>query len=515
MTPPPRLPPPRVALGGIFVECNQFGGEPADRARFEQYELRRGSSVLQQDQGAVGGMLDVLRGRAACVLPLLVTSTCSAGPVTTECYRELKRELLDDLRRALPIDGVLLALHGSGVVEGLGDLEGDLLRSVREVVGDRVPVVATLDLHAHVTPAMVENADALIAWETYPHKDAYTTGQRGAKMLLGILDGKFRPAMVMAKVPVLTSGCLGHTEGDGPFADLMRFAKSHEGRDGVLSAGVFLVHPYLDLPDLGSGGLVITDGDMEQAARLAEEIARRYWDRRHDLEPQLHTPAEAIRLGLELDGGPVLLVETADCAGGGAAGDSVATLKALLECAGAEPSLAVVVDPSAAAMCHAAGLGADVSLELGHHLDPQWGQPIHVTGRVESLGDGRFQYSGGIWEQTWASMGPSAVLRVGSVRVLIMSQATYDWADEQFRSMGLDPRQAKFVVVKNPMNYRFSYAGLARASFVLDTPGPTPATLRHVQYRQMKRPYFPADAEIPGLKPTLLRGRLATCGPPS
>ena len=271
---------------------------------------------------------------------------------------------------------------------------------------------------------------------------------------------------------------------------------------------MFLVHPYLDLPDLGSGGLVITDGDMEAAVRLAEEIARRYWDRRHDLEPLLYSPAEAIRLGLELEGGPVLLVETADCAGGGAACDSIATLKALLEHAGAEPSLAVVVDPAAAAMCHTAGLGADVSPELGHQLDPQWGRPIPVTGRVERLGDGRFQYSGGIWEQTWATMGPSAVLRVGAVRVLIMTQATYDWADEQYRSMDLDPREAKFVVVKNPMNYRFSYAGVARASFVLDTPGPTPATLRHVQFQQMQRPYFPADAEIPGLKPTILRGRV-------
>lgn len=499
--------PHRVAFGGIFVECNQFGGQLADLESFERYELRRGSAVLEQREGTVGGMLDVLHERGARLHPLLVTSACSAGPVAAGCYAQLKGELLERLQRTLPVDGVLLALHGAGVVEELGDLEGDLLQAVRQVVGVSVPVVATLDLHAHVSRAMVESADALVAWETYPHKDAWTTGFRAATLLCGMLNGEYRPTMAVAKVPVLTSGCLGQTEGDGPFADLMRFAKSHEGRSGVLSTSVFLVHPYLDLPDLGSGGLVITDNDLPAAIGLAQEIARRYWDRRHDLEPVLYQPAEAIRLGMEISGGPVLLVETADCAGGGAACDSVATLKALLASGVTAPALAMVVDPAAAAECHAAGCGVEVALRLGHQLDPQWGTPLEVTGRVVRLGDGRFQYQGGIWSQTWSTMGPSAVLQVGSVQVLIMTHATYDWADEQYRSMQLNPGDAKFVVVKNPMNYRFNYAGTARGEFVLDTPGPTPATLRHTQFQQMQRPYFPADVEIPGLEPTVWCGR--------
>ncbi len=496
---------PRVAVGSIFTECNHLGGAPTELAAFERNELRRGEEVLHANTGTVGGMLDALGRHRTHIVPLLVASTCPGGPLTSECYSTLKTELLERLRASLPVQGVLLALHGSATVDDIDDLEGDLIGAVRELVGPEAPIVATLDLHAHVTEAMVQQADALVAWETYPHRDAFTTGERGARLLLDILEGRVRLAMALAKVPVLVGGVLGHTEGEGPFADVMRFAKSHENTDGVLSTSVFLVHPYLDLPDMGGGGLVITNGDMDRAVSLAVEIARRYWERRFDLDPDVFAPAEAIRRGLEVEGGPVLLVETADCCGGGAAGDSVATLKELLGMELPAPALVPVVDPEAAALCHRAGMDAVLTLQLGHKLDPRWGEPVTVRGRIAWLGDGRFLYTGGIWEGQEGHMGPCAVLECGPVRVLIATHATYDWADEQFRCAGLDARSAKFVVVKNPMNHRLGFAGVYRERFLLDTPGPTPAVLHHVKYQRLQRPYYPADRDIPGLTPRILR----------
>jgi microcystin degradation protein MlrC len=366
--------------------------------------------------------------------------------------------------------------------------------------------VATLDLHAHVTADMVRFANALIAWETYPHRDAFSTGVRGARMLLGTLQGRHRPTIAVAKVPVITGAVRGSTEGDDPFADLMRAAKAHEGRDRVLSTSVFLVHPFLDQPDMGSGALVITDGDADGAVRLARGLAEQYWSRRFDLEPEVLSPREAIVRGLKAEGGPVLLVETADCCGGGAAGDSVSTLKALLDAGVTLPSLVPVVDPDAAAACHRAGPGREVTVSLGHRLDPRWGQPVTVTGRVARLSDGRFRYAGGIWDGVEGNMGPSAVLSIGAIQALVASHGTYDWADEQFRAVDLSPPDARFIVVKNPMNYRMAYGPIARAAFILDTPGPTPATVRGVRYRHLQRPYFPLDRDIPGLTPTILRG---------
>ena len=143
-------------------------------------------------------------------------------------------------------------------------------------------------------------------------------------------------------------------------------------------------------------------------------------------------------------------------------------------------------------------------MKLGHALDTQWGTPVQITGTVRKVGDGRFRYSGGIYEGQFGDMGPSAVLLVGPIQVLVATHATYDWADEQFRSMDLDSRGAKFVVVKNPMNFRVGYAGVYKACYILDTPGSTPATLRHISFKNLKRPYFPADADIPGFVPKVL-----------
>ena len=495
---------PRIALGSILTECNEFGGVPIDIGWFERYELCRGDDVLQVDAGVVGGMMQVMRGCGAEVVPLIYASTCPGGPLTSACYTQLKTELLDRLRAALPVDGVLLPLHGAATVENLGDPEGDLIKAVREIVGDGIPIVVTLDLHAHVTADMVRFANGLIAWETYPHRDTFTTGERGARLLWDIIEGHYRPTMAMAKVPVITGAIHGSTEGDDPFAQIMRDAKVLEGRDGVLSTSVFLVHPYLDQPDMGSGALVITDNDMQTAISLASELAEQYWARRFDLEPNIYTPKQAIAKGLEVEGGPVLLVEAADCCGGGAAGDSVATLRALLGAKVTTPSLVPVTDPEAAAACHRAGVGQEVTVALGHQLDPRWGKPVSVTGTVTQLSDGRFRYIGGIWDNVEGNMGAAAVLTIGAIQVLIATHGTYDWADEQFRAMEMYPPDAKFIVVKNPMNYRLAYGEIAKAAFILDTPGATPATCRHLPYKRLKPPYFPLDTEIPGLTPTIL-----------
>ena len=494
---------PRIAIGSIFIECNQLGGVPTGIDCFERSELNRGPVVLQQEAGVVGGMLRVLRARNAQTEPLLVATACPGGTLTASCYAQLKEELLDHLRRSLPLDGLLLPLHGAAAAEGTGDLEGDLLAAVREITGPQLPIVVTLDLHAHITEPMVRLADALIAWETYPHRDAFSTGERGARMILDIIEGNLRPAMAMAKVPVLVGSVHGNTEGNGPFADIMREAKSWEGVGGVVSTSIIHVYPYLDQPDLGSGGLVITDDNPLLARQKALALADLYWSRRFDMDPEVFSPHDAIKRGLGIEGGPVLLVETADCCGGGAAGDSVTTLRSLQALAAEEPCLVPVVDPEAARLCHQRAVGDFLTVRLGHHLDPRWGDPIEWSAELVALSDGRFRYSGGIWEGQEGRMGPSAVLKQGGIEVLVMSNATYDWADEQFRSVGLQPEKARFVVVKNPINFQVGYRDVAGAAFILDTPGPTPATLRAVTYRNMKRPYFPYDSEIPDLEPVV------------
>ena len=199
------------------------------------------------------------------------------------------------------------------------------------------------------------------------------------------------------------------------------------------------------------------------------------------------------------------LQRRADCCGGGAAGDSVCTLKALLEIAPQETALVPVVDPLAAATCQQAGEGAQVTVELGHQLDLTWGKPVSVTGHVRSLSPGQFQYRGGIWDGTEGQMGSTAVLQVGGISILITSFATYEWCGEQFEALGLEAASSKFVVAKNPMNYGMAYGEFSQATYILDTPGPTPATLKHVTYKHLQTPYFPATEEIRDWQPTIFR----------
>jgi microcystin degradation protein MlrC len=483
----------RIAIASIFTESNHLSGGWTEYAAFVHTERLRGDEVFRQPQGAVRGMLDYCQAHDCVPVPLLVASAFPGPPLSLACYNALKQELLDRLQAAGAVDGVLLALHGAAAVEEIGHLDTDLIHAVRQIARPPVPVVVSLDMHGHVTSQMVREATAIVAWQTYPHRDTVETGMRAARIVIGAINGTLNPVMAAARVPLLASGIHGSTEGSGPMADLMRHAGQLQQRRPVVDISLFQVHPYLDFSELGAVALVVTDGDADVAERTATALAAEFWRNRNRFTVETYTPEEAIAQGLRIDGGPVILVETADCIGGGASGDSVATFRALRRAQPEGISVAPVVDPEAAELCHRHGEGARVSLHVGHRIDPRWGEPLALEGEIVRLGDGCFTYNGGIWQGKEASMGPSALLRCGSVYLLVASRPTYDWADEQFRSAGLGAAECKFVVAKNPMNFRLAYSSIAKACFILDTPGPTPATVRHIRYDRMQHPFFPQD----------------------
>jgi microcystin degradation protein MlrC len=497
----------RVAIGSIFAESSHFLTTRIDRFYFENTYIYERNDLfkLAGTDCEIAGALTICERENATVVPLVAARSVSGGPATDDCYAELKQLLLTPLQQALPVDGVILPLHGAMTTLSDDDPEGDLIHAVRQIVGKSVPIIVTLDLHAHVTQKMVEFSDAIIGFTHYPHDDTFTTGERSANLMFKILRGEAHPVMAMAKVPVICSGINGMTFGDAPMAHLTRRARELENDPSILSVSIFHVQPSIDIPGMGSGGLVIADGDLERAESEACKLAEEYWARRQDFEPEIIPVAEAVQRGREIDGGPVLLVDTADCVGGGAAGDSVALLQKLLELEVTEPTFLMVIDPEAALRCAEAGIGQKILLELGYKIDPSWGESIQVEGRVRHLLDGKFRYRGGIYGGTIGDMGLCAVFQVGAMQILMMSRPTYDWLDEQFRAAGLDARDAKFIGVKNPMNYNFAYRDLAKAAFVVDTPGPTPPTLRHMPFKRLARPFFPVDKDIPGLEPTILK----------
>lgn len=436
-------------------------------------------------------------------VPLLFASASPGGAISDECFFELHDEIMERLKAVGAVDGVLLLLHGAAVAQSVDDVEGHLLNSVREIVGADVPIMVTLDLHAHITEQMVHLSTALFGWETYPHMDSYSTGERAANLMMRTLRGEVKPVQVMAKVPVLTSAINASTERPGPFFDLMRQARSLEHSGKVLSSSVFLVHPYIDRPDMGSGALIITDDQPEIAATYATELAQEYWDRRAEFEPAVWKPAEAVSIAIADSALSVVLTEAADCCGGGAAGDCVATLHALLKSDAEFTALYPVVSPLAASAAHDAGVGTWIQVSVGAEMDNKWGPPVELNAEVLRLSEGDFTYVGGIWNGAAGRMGPSAVLRVRGIDILVTTYPTYEWRDEQYRSMGLDPANYKIIVAKNPMNYFMTYQAITEKFLIIDSAGPTPATCLALTYENMQRPFFPFDADIENLRPRL------------
>lgn len=487
----------RIAVGQISSESNHFVCRACELEFFRKTGfLYEGSDVfeLRKTAGEIAGMLSVLdRHSDIEVVPLLAARANSAGPLSKDCYSYLRDGLISALENSLPVDAVLLSHHGSMAAVNEFDPEGDIAAEIRKRIGDELPLLMTLDLHANVTRRMVEACDAILGYEQYPHRDVFETGARAAALLLRVLRREISPVMAYAKLPLLLTAFHGTTTGDAPFGRLMLRAKALEKKTEILSTSLFFVGSYIDVPEMGSGVVVISNGDPDLSAAECGRLSGEFWRARNEFLTETCSVREAVRRGGAIDGGPILLLDTSDTTGGGAAGDGAGLIRELLQQAVVEPSLAMVVDPEAAEMCRSAGAGRELDLCLGHKLDRTWGKPVPARVTVERVFDGEFGYTGGILGGTRASMGLSAVVRTGSLSILISSYATYDWADEQYRCAGLEPRSAKFVGVKNMMNFRQGY-GYAKAFFVLDLPGPTPPDMRMLPFQRVERPVFPLDS---------------------
>jgi microcystin degradation protein MlrC len=490
---------PRVALGGLLFEGNTLSPVRNPLSTFTNNPYAEGEAVIRHFAGGdteAAGALSVLEAAGATAVPLLYTHGGAGGRVTAEAWRTLRDGLLARLRAALPVDGVYLALHGSMLTETTNDPEGELLDAVRALVGS-APIAVSCDMHAHVTMRMLEAADILLGYQLYPHDDGVETGQRATGLLLRTIAGEIRPRMAVCKLPMILQAQKQRTRGPTPMREMYRLARALEATGSVLSASYFPVQPWMDVDDLGVAGLAIADGDEARAARAAEAIASGFWERRDAFEVETASVEDAIRAGLAAPPGFCVLADAADCVGGGARGDSAVVLAQLLALAPDATAAVPLVDPEAAAAAHRAGEGARLSLGLGNRSVPDYGAPVAIEAEVVRLFGGTFTYSGGIMGGATAEMGPSAWLRVENADVVVASNPTYEYGDEQFQAAGFDPRTRRFVVVKNPMNYQQAYAG-ASAMFILETPGPTTPALSRIAIPRARagRPFWPFERDV-------------------
>lgn len=492
----------RVLVAELKHEANTFSPIPTTLASFRDYHLLTGAEVLglRGTRTEVGGFLAVAQEEGWNVVPVVAAMAMSGGKVTAEAYAVLVAQLLNGLAAEgiLQGDAVLLALHGAMVVDGLDDPEGDILHAIREAVGPQVPLAASLDLHGNITSAIVRAADILVGFDTCPHTDLYETGVRTARLLARRMRGEIRPAAALVRVPLIVPPDTMDTS-DGPLGEIVAAAKAMERRPGVLSASVFCVQPWLDLPDLASAVLVITDDDPDLAASTARELARSYWAARRSFHVELHSPEEAIavaRAATEGRSGPVIFSDSADSIGSGATGDATGILAALLAAGDLPgPALTTVVDPEAVTACFQAGVGAAVALLVGGKRDRRFNTPVRLAGRVRTLFDGRFRLSGPSYGGLEMQMGLTAVVQAAGdlVYVVITSLPTWTHHPDFYRAVGLAPEQAWIVVTKSNILFKASYHALARRILWVSAPGLSSPHLAGLPFERVGRPVYPLD----------------------
>jgi microcystin degradation protein MlrC len=505
----------RIAIGQFMEESNTFVRQRADLEHFRATQLLYGDEVIARLRGTraeVGGFLDVLEPAGVEVIPTVAANAVSSGPVTRATFNHVRDALLERLAAAGPVDGVLLALHGAMVLEDAPDGEGEFLAAIRKAIGPAVPLVATLDLHATITPRMVQEADALVGYDTYPHIDLYETGAKAAALLLRTVRGEIHPVTLFARAPMLVPA-EGQGTDDEPMAGLMAEAKRLQARPGVLAVSLFPVQPWLDIPDTGFSVMAVADGPRRAAEiePMLRQLAWQAWERRRRFAADLLTVDDAIRRALDAEGGPFILSESADSTGSGSPGDGAHILERLLALGVQARCLVTVVDAPAVAHAIAAGVGADVSTTVGGTLDPRYNRPVPIRGRVRILSDGRYVSSDKKTLGVEFQMGRAAVIEVGRIAVLATERPAFTFDPALYRSVGLEPRDAKIVAVKSPLQFRDGYGGFARACWVVDTPGPSTARVERLDWHQRARPLFPFEDDFePEIRAVLGPGRGGT-----
>jgi microcystin degradation protein MlrC len=484
----------------LVAECKQeVSSFNPTLSHKEDFRFAYGAELLGRrpdGQSELAGALRVFGTRpdVALVPAFSARAISSAGVLASADWHWLAEEFLTAVRGAGPVDAAYISLHGAMAAEDEGDPEGYLLAEVRKILGERLPLVISLDLHGILTERMLEQVDALTVYHTYPHEDMVDTGVRAAQLLLRILDEGIRPATALAKIPVLARGKELITS-TGIFGGFMRACAAIEASPGGLAAGLFIGNPFTDVPDLCSNSVVSTT-DPARSAREARRLAEEFWAVREVLHEDLTPLDEAVRLAQATTGGTVVLMDAADATSSGASGDSNAILRACLEGGYQGRALVPIIDPRAAAACFAAGVGARCRTPVGGCFDPARFPPHSLEGRVHLLAEGRFiaEFNA---EET--DSGPTAVLQAESYTLVVGSRAVGLHDRSFFLAHGQDPRQFDLVVVKSPHCKPHMYQQWCAKLINVDAPGSTSANLASLGHTRCRRPLFPLDQAVPFL----------------
>ena len=486
----------RIAIGNIGHESSSFTPIPTTYESFTESNrgFLRGDEIIDELQGTntgCGGIIDGAREHGFELAPLLWTFTMPSGPVEASAWRRLKGEFLERLAAAMPVDGALLDLHGAMVIEDVQDGEGDLLAAVRELLGPDRPLMTTLDLHANITQQMVDMADVLLPCDQNPHMDFGERGLELASLMVHTLRGEIRPTMAWRQLPMFWGR--EQITGHQPFESVTERAHAIEAKPCVLTCSYAPGFLWADIRDAGTSVVVVADGDHGLAQREADAFGAWIYGRRAEFQGAPDAWEDVLTQGRAAGRWPVVIADQQDNPGGGPPGDSIGIIRAFLDARLEDAVILAIWDPESAAAAHAAGQGAELSLDVGGKSHPAQGPPVRMTARVERLSDGVYVNKGPMFTGVRQEMGPTAVLRRGGVRVVVMTNRLQVLDAECPRSLGIEPTEMHWIGLKSSNHFRASYEPLAGAIYRVAFPGVQPGDPHQLTYRNLRRPIWPLD----------------------
>ncbi len=483
-----------IAVAGFHHETNTFAPSKATYADFESGggwpALTRGARAVDVVAGmniALAGFASAARAAGHRLVPLLWANATPSAHVTRDAYERIAAMLIEELGRAEKFDALYLDLHGAMVTEHLDDGEGELLRRVREVIGARVPVIVTLDYHANVTALMVQHADALVGYRTYPHIDMADTGKRAAGLLDRVLREGRAPEKAYRQLDFLipiTSQC---TMIEPSVKLFQRLAGLELESDAALSfAGGF---PVADIQDCGPS--VFGYGfDARRVRAAVDALARDIADAEGEFQTEFLSPDDAVRRAMargEAGGPPIVFADTQDNPGAGGNGDTVGILEALLRHRAQNAALGLLIDPASAKQAHEAGQGAEREFSLGAISGLPGHKPCVGKFRVERLGDGNVVGSGPFYGGAKMRLGPMAALRRDGVTVVLASRKVQAADQEMFRCVGVEPAKQAILSLKSSVHFRAAFQPIAKEILVVASPGPNPADPATLPWTKLRR----------------------------
>lgn len=472
----------RVGVLGLWHETNTYAPHAATLDDFEAFELARGDEVLDRnrDTGSViGGFADATGYE---LVPVFSAGAWPSGPAQAETIAALMEQACDGLRRAGPLDGVLVNLHGAMVAEGVPDADAAMLDVIRDAAGD-VPVAAVLDLHANPSPELVSGCDALISYDTYPHVDMRERGQEAAALLEQMLRGR-RLRTAAGKLPLLVCPLAQATDAE-PMRGLQERAARRAREAGLVRVCIPAGFAYSDVTRVGMSVLAVHDEGQEATAR--DVIAATLADIATQTDPfavARDDAGTAVRQAIAAPRWPVILADVADNIGGGSPGDGTALLAELLA-QGARDAVVTIADPAVARMATEAGLGAVIETAVGGKTDGKHGAPVKIRARVETLSDGRYRTAGSWMTGRAFDMGPTVALRTGGVTIVVTSRPTPPFHAEQLWCVGVDPTAMRIIVVKAAIAWRAAYGDIAAHVIEVATPGVCPVDVTSLPRREV------------------------------